>query len=70
LYALPFGFWLVMMNQIFITSDDAVQEVVTFTIVPLQKTAADVRAVALVLLCQMSGHPPCRNFAKPKIVMH
>jgi len=50
-----------MMNPGFIPSDDAIQEVIAFTIVPLQKTGADVLAVALMLFCQMSGHPPSSN---------
>ena len=70
LHALPFGFWFIMMNPVFIPSDDAIQEVIAFTIVLLQKTGADVLAVALMLFCQMSGHPPCSNFVEPKNVMH
>jgi hypothetical protein len=58
-----------MMNPGFIPSDDAIQKVIT-TIVPLHKTGADVLAVALMLFCQMFGHPPCRNFVEPKNVMH
>ena len=42
LHALPFGFWYVKMNAGFNPSDDAIQEVIAFTIVPLQKTGADV----------------------------
>ena len=52
LHALPFGFWFIMMNPCFIPSDDAIQELIAFTIVPLQKTGADVLAVAL-MLCQV-----------------
>ena len=37
------------MNPGFIPSNDAIQEVIAFTIVPLQKTGADVMAVALML---------------------
>jgi hypothetical protein len=59
-----------MMNPGFIPSDDAIQEVVSFTIAPLQKMVAVAQAVALMLLCQLSGHPPCTNFGEPKIVMH
>ena len=70
LHALPFGFWFIMMNPDFILSDDAIQEVIAFTTVPLQKIGADVLAVALMLFCQMSGHPPCSNFVEPKNVMH
>ena len=70
LHALPFGFWFIMMNPGFIPSDDAIQEVIAFTTVPLQKTGADVLAVALMLFCQMSGHPPCSNFVETKNVMH
>ena len=55
LRALPFGFWFIMMKPGFIPSDDAIQEVIAFTIVPLQKTRVDVLAVALMLFCQMLG---------------
>ena len=68
--ALPFGFWFIMMNPGFIPSDDAIQEVIAFRTVPLRKTGADVLAVALMLFCHMSGHPPCSNFVEPKNVMH
>ena len=37
LHALPFGFWFIMMNPGFIPSDDAIQEVIAFTIVLFQK---------------------------------
>ena len=47
LYAPPFGFWFMMMNLSFIPSDDVTQEVATFMVAPLQKTAADVVAIAL-----------------------
>ena len=70
LHALPFGSWFIMMNSGFTPSDDAIQEVIAFTILPLQKTEADVLAVALMLFCHMSGHPPCSNFVEPKSVMH
>ena len=70
LHALPFGFWFIMMNPGFIPIDDVIQEVIAFTIVPLQKTGADVLAVLLMLFCQMSGLPPCSNFVEPKNVMH
>ena len=70
LHALPFAFWFIMMNPGFIPSDDVIQEVISFTIAPLQKTGADVLAVALMLFCQMSGHPPCSNSVEPKNVMH
>ena len=70
LHALPFGFWFIMMNPGFIPSDDAIQEVIAFTTVPLEKTGADVLALALMFFCQMFGHPPCSNFVEPKNVMH
>jgi hypothetical protein len=62
-YALPFGLWFIKMNPGFIPSDDAIQEVVTFTTVPLQKDGSrcpdscscaplsDVWAPALQKLC-------------------
>lgn len=32
LYALPFGFWFMVLNPGFISSDDANQEVISFNI--------------------------------------
>jgi len=46
------------------------KKLITFTAVPLQKTGVDVLAIALMLYCQMFGHPPFGNFAEPKKVMH
>jgi hypothetical protein len=59
-----------MMIAGFITMYDAIQEVINFTVEPLQKTTAEVLAVALTYFCQMFGHPPCRNFAEQKNVVH
>jgi len=63
--------WFLVHNDEprFNPSDDAIQEVIAFTIVPLQKTG-DMLAVALMLFCHMSGHPPCSNVVEPKNVMH
>jgi hypothetical protein len=57
LYALPFVFCFVMVNPGFNANDNAIQDAITFPVVPLQKTAADVLAVALMLFRQMFGHP-------------
>jgi len=46
------------MYTSFIPSDDAIQKVITFMVAPLQKTTADVLAVALMPFTQMFGHPP------------
>ena len=32
LYALPFGFWFVILNPGFISSDDVIQKVISFKI--------------------------------------
>jgi len=45
-HALPFGFWIILINPVFITSDDVIQEVITIAAVPFQKTGADVLAFA------------------------
>ena len=58
LHAPPFWF---MMNPSFIPSDDAIQELITFMVAPLQKTIADVKTVALMSFRQIFGHPPCRT---------
>jgi len=58
------------MNPGFIPTYDAIQEVITFMVEPLQKNTADVLAVVLMSFCQMFGHPPCRNFAEQKNVTH
>jgi hypothetical protein len=70
LHILPFGFWFMMMNPGVIPSDDAIQEVITFMVAPLQQTTADVLEVVLMPFCQMFGHPTCRNFVEHKNVMH
>jgi hypothetical protein len=65
--------WFLVHNdesRLHLPSDDAIQEVGPFTIVPLQEPGADVLALALMLFCHMLGHPSCRNFAEPKKVMH
>jgi hypothetical protein len=59
-----------MMNPGFITTYDAIQKVINFTVEPLQKTTAEVLAVALMSFRQMFGYPPCRNFAEQKNVIH
>lgn len=68
LHALPFGFWIIMTSPGFSPSDDAIQNVITFTNILLQKTA-DVLAVSLMLFCQMLAHLPCGGFVEPKNVM-
>jgi hypothetical protein len=50
------------MNPDFVTSDNVIQEVITFAVVMFQKTGANVQAVAFMIFCQMFGHPTCRNF--------
>jgi len=59
-----------MMNTGFISSDDAIQEVIIFMGAPPQKTTADVLTVVLMPFFQMSVHPPCRNFVVEENVMH
>ena len=59
-----------MMNTGFISSDGAIQEVITFMAAPLQKTTADVVAGVLMPFCQMFVHPPSWNFAEHHNVMH
>jgi hypothetical protein len=61
LHAPPFGFWFMTMYPSFIPSDDAVQEVITFMVAPLQKTTAHVLAVALMPFTQIFGTPTLRN---------
>ena len=48
-----------MMNPGVIPSDDAIQEVITFMVAPLQQTTAHVLAVVPMPFCQMFVHPPC-----------
>ena len=67
---MAFGFWFIMMKPGFIPSDDVIQEVIVFMIVPLQKTGADMLAVALMRFRQMSRYPSSSNFVEPKNVMH
>jgi len=48
-----------MINPGVIPSDNAIQEVITFMVGPLQQTTADVLEVAPTPFCQMFPHPPC-----------
>lgn len=43
------------MNPGFIPTYDAIQEVITFMVEPLQKNTADVLAVVLMSFCQCLG---------------
>jgi hypothetical protein len=65
LHAPQYGFWFMIMTLGVIPSDDAIQDIISFMVVPPLKTGADVLAVAL-MLCQMFWHPPCEH----KNVMH
>jgi len=58
-----------MMNPGFNSSDNVIQEVITFPVVP-QKTAADVLAIAFILFHKMFGHPLLGNFAENKNIKH
>jgi len=71
LHALPFGFWFMMMNPGFISSD-AIQEVIAFTIVPLQDWSrcaggcayallSDVWATTLQQLCGTQEYHALKN---------
>jgi hypothetical protein len=70
LHALPFGFWFILMNPDFVTSDEVIQEVIILAVVLFQKTGANVQAVASMIFCQMFGHPTCGNFVGSKNVRH
>jgi hypothetical protein len=63
LHTPPFGSWFLMMEPGLITSDNMIQEVITFTDSPLQKTTADVLAVMLMNFGQKFGPIPCGKFA-------
>jgi len=52
-----------MMNPGFITTDNVIHEVSTIMDAQLQKTTADVLAVALMSFGKKFGHIPCGNFA-------
>jgi hypothetical protein len=58
-----------MMNPGFSFSDNAIQEVINFPVV-LQKTAADVLAIAPVLFRSVFGHPLRGNFVETKNIKH
>jgi hypothetical protein len=58
LHTPQFGFWFLMMNTGFITSDNVIQEVITCMDAQVQTTTADLLAVALMTFGQKFGHIP------------
>jgi len=58
-----------MMNPGFNSRDNAIQEVITFPVVP-QKTAADVLEIAPIPFPKVFVHPLRGNFAVTKNIKH
>jgi hypothetical protein len=56
------------MNLGFITSDDVIQEVTSFAVVPFQKTVADVLAVAFASVRCLGNQ--LAETSEPKNVKH
>jgi hypothetical protein len=52
------------------TSDDTVQEVITFDAITFQLTGVDVYMKAPVFFCQLPGQPSFTDFVEPKAVVH
>jgi hypothetical protein len=55
---LVFALWIIAVDQCFVPSDNASQEV-TFSVIAIQKVLADIQAYTLVLLCELLGNPHC-----------
>jgi len=68
-HTLLFTLWRVMVDPCFVTSDDSVQEGITFFIIALQILLADVQARLFVQHCELVWDPSCTNFMKAKCIV-
>ena len=67
-HSLPFTLRLVMVNPCLVTSDDSVQEGVTFFVV-IQIVLADVQARLFMQHFELFWDPSCTDFMKAKSVV-
>ena len=57
-----------MVDQCFVTSNDSVQEGVTFLIIVIQILLADVQARLFMQHCEFFWDPSCTNFMLAKSI--
>jgi len=68
-HTLPFTLRLIMVDPCFFTSDDSVQEGVTFFIIAIQMLLAHVQAHFFMQHCELFWDPSCTNFMKAKSIV-
>jgi len=68
-HTLPFTLRLIMVDPCFVTSDDSVQEGVTFFIIAIHILLADVQAHLFMQHCELFWDPSCTNFMKAKSIV-
>jgi len=66
---LPFTLRLVMVDPCFVTSDDSVQEGVTFFIMAIKILLADVQARLFMQHYELFWYPSCTDFIKAKSIV-
>jgi len=68
-HTLPFTLRLVMVDPCLITSDDSVQEGITFFIIAIQILLADVQDHLFMQHRELFCDPSCTNFMKAKSIV-
>jgi len=58
-----------MVDPHFVTSDDSVQEGITFFIIAIKILLADVQARLFMQHCELFWDPSCTNFMKAKSIV-
>lgn len=62
LCGLPFLLWLILVTAFLVTSNDAVQAIVTFSLILVQKMVTNLHTVFLLFLCEHTWDLPGANF--------
>lgn len=62
LCGLPSLLWLILVTAFLITSNDAVQAIVTFSLILVQKMVTNLHTVFLLFLCEHTWDLPDANF--------
>ena len=68
-HTLLFTLWLVTVDSCFVTSNDSVQEDVTFFIIEIQILLANVQACLFMQHCEFFWDPSCTNFMQAKSIL-
>jgi len=64
IHTLVFTLLFVMVGPSFISSDDSLKEVVTFSTIAIQKLFADVQMLLFVQFCELLWDPSHTDFMK------